>query len=75
MPAAEIRDLEAVVEHPQLSERDRWRDVDTEVGPIKAVLPPMTFDDVELAMGAVPALGEHTDAVLREFGIGTDEQP
>lgn len=75
VPAAEIRDLEAVVEHPQLSERDRWRDVDTEVGPIKAVLPPMTFDDVELAMGAVPALGEHTDAVLREFGIGTDEQP
>lgn len=28
----------------------------------------MTFTDVELAMGAVPDLGEHTAAVLAEFG-------
>ncbi len=70
IPAAEIRDLEGVVAHPQLSERDRWREVDTEVGPVRALLPPLTFDDVELAMGPVPALGQHTEAVLREFGIG-----
>ncbi|WP_244970799.1 CaiB/BaiF CoA transferase family protein [Gordonia jinghuaiqii] len=69
VPAAEIRDLEGVVAHPQLSERDRWREVGTEVGPVRAVLPPMTFDDVELAMGPVPALGQHTESVLREFGI------
>lgn len=74
VPAAQIRDLAGVVDHPQLDERDRWREVDTEVGPIRAVLPPMTFDDVELAMGPVPALGEHTEAVLREFGI-TDDDP
>ncbi|MFW0785502.1 CaiB/BaiF CoA-transferase family protein [Gordonia sp. CPCC 206044] len=69
VPAAEVRDLAGVVEHPQLHERNRWRDVDTEVGPIRAVLPPMTFADVELAMGPVPALGEHTEAILQELGL------
>ncbi|NDK88713.1 CoA transferase [Gordonia desulfuricans] len=68
IPAAQIRDVGGVVDHPQLAERDRWRTVDTEIGPIRAVLPPMTFDDVELRMGAVPALGEHTAAILAELG-------
>lgn len=75
IPAAEIRDLEGVVDHPQLGERDRWREVDTEVGPVRALLPPLTFDDVELAMGPVPALGQHTEAVLREFGIDVPPTP
>ncbi|WP_419232247.1 CaiB/BaiF CoA transferase family protein [Gordonia sp. CPCC 205515] len=67
VPAAEIRELDGVVDHPQLRERDRWREVDTEAGPIRAVLPPMTFADVELRMGPVPALGEHTEAILAEL--------
>jgi formyl-CoA transferase len=29
----------------------------------------MTFRDVELPMGAVPELGEHTDTVLAELGL------
>lgn len=75
IPAAEIRDLAGVVDHPQLGERDRWREVDTEVGPVRALLPPLTFDDVELAMGPVPALGQHTESVLREFGIDVPPTP
>nr|WP_202422410.1 CaiB/BaiF CoA-transferase family protein [Gordonia sp. SID5947] len=67
IPAAEIRELDGVVAHPQLSDRDRWREVETEVGPIRALLPPMTFADVEMSMGPVPALGEHTDAILAEL--------
>ncbi|MGW5524288.1 CaiB/BaiF CoA transferase family protein [Gordonia sp. NPDC003950] len=67
IPAAQIRDVAGLVEHPQLSARDRWRTVDTEIGSIRALLPPITFDDVELSMGAVPALGEHTDAILAEL--------
>lgn len=69
VPAAEIRELDGVVEHPQLHDRDRWRTVQTEVGPISALLPPMTFDDVELAMGDVPRLGEHTASILAELGV------
>lgn len=70
IPAAQINELADVVEHPQLSERDRWRTVGTENGDIRAVLPPMTFRDVELRMDPVPALGEQTDAILREIGLG-----
>ncbi|EON22162.1 Formyl-CoA transferase [Nocardioides sp. CF8] len=68
VPAAQLNDMRGLIDHPQLSARDRWREVDTPAGPVRAILPPMTFQDVELAMGAVPDLGEHTDGVLGELG-------
>ncbi|MDE2006359.1 MAG: CoA transferase [Rhodospirillales bacterium] len=55
-------------EHPQLSARDRWRETMTEAGPVRALLPPVTFADTEAQMGPVPALGADTDAVLTEAG-------
>ncbi len=73
VPAAQLNDMQGLIDHPQLSARDRWRSVDTPVGPVRAILPPMTFSDVELAMGAVPALGEHTVSVLSEFGYSSAE--
>ena len=33
----------------------------------------MTFDDVEAAMGDIPALGEHTDEVLAGLGLSAAE--
>ncbi|MFT4087744.1 MAG: CaiB/BaiF CoA-transferase family protein [Gordonia sp. (in: high G+C Gram-positive bacteria)] len=69
IPAARVRLVADVVEHPQLAARDRWREVGTEAGPIRALLPPMTFRDVELQMGPVPALGEQTQALAEEFGL------
>ncbi len=73
IPAARLRDLSGLIEHPQLSERDRWREVQTQAGPVRAIRPPMNFRDVELPMGPVPGLGQHTDAVLAGLGL-TDEQ-
>jgi crotonobetainyl-CoA:carnitine CoA-transferase CaiB-like acyl-CoA transferase len=67
IPAARINTTADVVAHPQLVERDRWRPVGTEAGNIAGLLPPMTFRDVELPMGRVPALGEHTDQILAEL--------
>ncbi len=58
-----------VLVHPQLSERDRWRRIDTPAGPIDAILPPPIIDGFEFPMGAVPGLGEHTDAILAEIGF------
>lgn len=69
VPAAQINDLAKVVAHEQLSSRDRWRSIDTPSGPVDAVLPPMTFRDVELPMGGVPALGEHTREILGTLGL------
>jgi itaconate CoA-transferase len=54
-------------DHPQLRARDRWRDVDTPAGSVQALLPPVESGR-EPVMGAVPALGEHNDAVRAEFG-------
>jgi itaconate CoA-transferase len=69
VPAAQIKDVADVVDHPQLRERDRWRTVGTEHAQVPALLPPATFADVEAAMGDVPALGQHTLALLEESGL------
>jgi crotonobetainyl-CoA:carnitine CoA-transferase CaiB-like acyl-CoA transferase len=62
-----------VVVHPQLTARDRWRTVGTSKGDIQALRPPPVIKGFEQPMGAVPGLGEHTDAVLGELGLTTDE--
>lgn len=69
IPAAQVNGTAELVEHPQLRERDRWRTVATEAGDIRGVLPPMTYRDVELPMGAVPALGEHNTQILDELSL------
>jgi itaconate CoA-transferase len=58
-----------VIAHPQLAARDRWRRVGTPSGEITALRPPPVIDGFEQPMGAVPALGEHTDSVLGELGL------
>jgi len=62
-----------VVAHPQLRARNRWRGVDTAKGPIQALLPPPVIDGYDPPMGAVPGLGQHTDAVLAELGYDRDD--
>lgn len=75
IPAAQVNTTADVLDHPQLAERDRWRTVSTEVGDIRGVLPPMTFRDVELPMGPVPALGQHNHAILAELGLLDEDTP
>lgn len=58
-----------VLAHPQLAERDRWRSIDTPAGPIPSLLPPPVIAGYQPPMGAVPGLGEHTEAVLGELGF------
>ena len=62
-----------VVVHPHLAARDRWRTVATPKGDITALRPPPVISDFEQPMGAIPGLGEHTDTVLTELGITTEE--
>jgi crotonobetainyl-CoA:carnitine CoA-transferase CaiB-like acyl-CoA transferase len=56
-----------VLDHPQLIARDRWAEVDSPVGPLRATLPPVGIAGVEPRMDAIPGLGEHTEAVLAEL--------
>jgi len=66
--SASLKDGHGLIAHPQLAERDRWREVGSPVGDVRALRPPITFADAEPRMDPIPALGEHTDAVLRELG-------
>jgi itaconate CoA-transferase len=72
--SARLRTPAEFAAHPQLAAR--WRDVDTPAGPVRALLPPVTTPGREAAMGAVPALGQHTDSVLAEFrAVSGEEAP
>ncbi len=70
--SARLNTVQVFWEHPQLRARDRWREVDSPAGRLQALLPPVTMEGVEAAMGPVPALGQHTYAILRELGADAD---
>jgi crotonobetainyl-CoA:carnitine CoA-transferase CaiB-like acyl-CoA transferase len=65
---ARLRTAEELTRHPQLHSRDRFRPVDTPGGRMSALLPPVEVSGRVPAMGPVPALGEHTQAIRAEFG-------
>jgi itaconate CoA-transferase len=70
--SAQVNEVTDLLRHPQLAERDRWRPVQTPAGTIRGLLPPFTIEGLELPMGPVPALGEHTDSVLRDLGYSAE---
>jgi crotonobetainyl-CoA:carnitine CoA-transferase CaiB-like acyl-CoA transferase len=72
IPNAALNEVEHVAEHPQLEARDRWREVGSPGGPIRAVLPPIGLDGEEARMDPIPALGVHTDAILRELSYSPE---
>ena len=69
---AEMRGMAGLWAHPQLRARGRWRDVGTPAGPVPALLPPGSWGPDaggDPRMDPVPALGQHTDAILAELGL------
>ncbi len=70
---ARMRTPQEFFEHPQLAARDRWREVGTTAGPVSALLPPVVMVGEPARMGDVPALGQHTAALRREFAVGAAE--
>jgi itaconate CoA-transferase len=69
---ARVNTMADVWQHPQLTARNRWREVGSPVGALPALLPPGTWDEGP-RMDAVPALGQHTDAILAELGVCASE--
>ncbi len=63
---APINTMADLWDHRQLRARDRWREMGSEAGPLQCLLPP---GRTAMRVAPVPAVGQHTDAILREFGI------
>jgi crotonobetainyl-CoA:carnitine CoA-transferase CaiB-like acyl-CoA transferase len=70
---AQVNSVAEFLEHPSLVGRDRWREVVTPHGPIRALLPPTVLDGMEARMDPVPAVGEHTEPILLSLGYTVDE--
>ncbi|VVP97772.1 CaiB/BaiF CoA transferase family protein [Pseudomonas fluorescens] len=68
---ARVNDMQGVWDHPQLKARERWRQVETAAGSVPSLIPPGSNSAFEPRMDAVPGLGQHTEQVLRELGLGT----
>ncbi|CEJ80433.1 hypothetical protein VHEMI00615 [[Torrubiella] hemipterigena] len=70
---AKVNDMDGLWNHDQLQARDRWVQVDTEAGPIPALLPPGTKDSKHARMDQVPTVGQHTQDILHEFDITLED--
>jgi len=65
---ARMNDMAGLWAHPQLRARNRWREVSTPIGPMPALLPPGGVGAAP-RMDSIPALGEHSRAILEELGM------
>jgi crotonobetainyl-CoA:carnitine CoA-transferase CaiB-like acyl-CoA transferase len=70
---ARLNTLEEFWDHPQLAARDRWREIGTEAGAVRAPKPPFNLSEFEPRMADVPALGAHSRAILAQLGYGAAE--
>ena len=71
---ARINEMREVWAHPQLRARGRWTEMGSPVGPIPVLRPPSTHSDFTPVIGAVPAVGEHTDAILAQLGYSENQR-
>ena len=69
---AQVNTMAEVWAHPQLQARGRWTEVGSPQGPIPAMLPPGSWNTGP-RMDPVPALGQHTDAILAELGYASGD--
>src|SRR5437879_1316452 len=70
---ARLNTMQEFWRHPQLAARERWARVGSPAGELDALKPPFNLDGLEPRMDPIPALGEHTRAVLGELGYTAAE--
>lgn len=63
------RDMSEIAAHPQLTDRHRWHDVDTPVGTISMLAPPVEMSGVGCRMDPIPEVGQNSESILGELGM------
>lgn len=66
---ARMNTMENLWAHPQLQARGRWTSVNSPAGELPALLPPGKQTAFDYRMDAIPKVGQHTEAILKELGI------
>jgi itaconate CoA-transferase len=69
IPYASLNEMADVVAHPQHAARDRWFEVESEAGVVRAFQSPFNIVGMPRREAPIPALGQHTDEVKRELGL------
>jgi len=70
---ARLNDMDGFWRHPQLEARSRWAKVGSPAGELAMLKPPFNLSGFEPKLDPVPALGEHSRAVLAELGYSGTE--
>ena len=66
---AKVNTMADLWAHPQLKARNRWTEVETANGKIPALKPAGAAEGFAVRMDPVPKVGQHQEAILKEFGI------
>ena len=64
---ARLNTVGDLLAHPQLEHC--WAEVDSPAGPVRVLPSPVSAGGAALAMGPIPAAGQHTGAILAELGF------
>jgi itaconate CoA-transferase len=68
---ARLNTVGDLLTHPQLEHR--WTEMESPAGPIRTLPFPVSIGGAEPVLGPIPAVGEHTDAILAELGLTDPE--
>ncbi len=70
---ARLNDMQDFWGHAQLEARGRWAKVGSPAGELDMLKPPINLSGFEPRLDPVPALGEHSRAILKELGYAEKE--
>lgn len=70
---AGVNDVAAFLDHPVLAARGRRREVAVPGATVEALLPPADLAGLPTRMDPVPAVGEHTEAILTGLGHSPED--
>jgi itaconate CoA-transferase len=70
---AHVNEVGDLWNHPQLQARERFCTIDSPAGPLAALLPPGANSAFAYRMDAIPRVGQHSEAILRELGRSDED--